>query len=122
MTDKLLLDTNAVIYALQGALHINELLERRNLHLSFITEIELYSWPVLKPDDQRLIRNFISSCQILESSFPLKKRVIEIRKNYKLKMADAFIAATAIQYDIPLVSADVVFNKVTGINFIKINL
>ena len=71
---------------------------------------------------QRLIRNFISSCQILEYSFPLKKRVIEIRKNYKLKMADAFIAATAIQYDIPLVSAGVVFNKVTGINFIKINL
>lgn len=58
MTDKLLLDTNAVIYALQGALHINELLERRNLHLSFITEIELYSWPVLKPDDSAINKEF----------------------------------------------------------------
>lgn len=122
MTDSLLLDTNIIIYALQGAVPIDQLLEQRKVYLSFITEIELYSWPAISDSDIKLIRNFISQGQIIEYSSQLKNQVIEIRKKYKLKMSDAFIAATALVYDLPLVSADVIFNKVEKINFLKVNL
>lgn len=37
-------------------------------------------------------------------------------------MSDAFIAATAIQYDIPFVSADSIFDRVKELNLLKINL
>jgi len=46
--DSLLVDTNIVIYSLQGVSHVNKLLEQRKIYVSFITEIELYSWPDLK--------------------------------------------------------------------------
>jgi predicted nucleic acid-binding protein len=122
MTDNLLIDTNIVIYGLQGFKPVNQLLEQRKISLSFISEIELYSWPNLNEGDTHLIKDFIDTCQIIEYSSQLKKRVIEVRKKFKLKMADAFIAATALQYDLPLVSADAIFNKVNEINFIKVSL
>jgi predicted nucleic acid-binding protein len=122
MTDNLLIDTNIVIYGLQGFKPVNQLLEKRKISLSFISEIELYSWPNLNERDTHLIKNFIDTCQIIEYSSQLKERVIEVRKKFKLKMADAFIAATALQYDLPLVSADAIFSKVIEINFIKVSI
>ena len=122
MTDRLLLDTNAVIYALRGVPQLTNLLRDKKINISFITEIELHSWPQLKADDNRLIKGFVDSCQIIEYSFGLKQEVILLRKKYRLKMADAFIAATAIQFDFPFVSADSVFDKVNELNLLKINL
>jgi predicted nucleic acid-binding protein len=122
MTDNLLIDTNIIIYGLQGFKPVNQLLEQRKISLSFISEIELYSWPNLNERDTHLIKDFIDTCQIIEYSSQLKERVIEVRKKFKLKMADAFIAATALQYDLPLVSADAIFNKVYEINFIKVSI
>jgi len=37
-------------------------------------------------------------------------------------MSDAFIAATAIQHELPLVSAVAIFGKLTEINFLKVDL
>ena len=122
MTDNLLVDTNAVLYALRGVPHVAKLLEKQIINISFITEIELLSWPLLNEPDSSLIKKFIGPCRVMEYSSQLKYAVIEVRKKYKLKIADAFIAATAIQYEIPLVSADLVFEKVKEINFLKINL
>ncbi|HCW09230.1 MAG TPA: VapC toxin family PIN domain ribonuclease [Cytophagales bacterium] len=122
MTDNLLVDTNAVIYALRGVPYVTKLLDNQIINISFITEIELLSWPQLSEQEKGLIKKFIDSCRVIEYSSQLKDEVIEIRKKFKLKIADAFIAATAIQYDLPLVSADIAFDKIKGINFLKINL
>lgn len=121
MIGDLLVDTNIVIYSLQGITQINELLYGKKLYVSFITEIELYSWPSISEKDSKLIQRFIESCQIIEYSSQLKMEVIEVRKKYNLKMADAFISATSSQYDIPLVSADSIFSKISEINFIQVS-
>ena len=122
MNDSLLVDTNIVIYALQGIPHVNKLLEQRKIYVSFITEIELYSWPGLNDKDNQLIEDFLNSCRVVEYSSRLKQQVIEVRKKFKLKMSDAFIAASAIQNELPLVSADAIFSKLAEINFLKVNL
>ena len=46
---------------------------------------------------------------------------IKIRQQYKLKVPDAIIAATAIVYKIPLISSDCDFEKIKEINLILIN-
>ena len=68
-----------------------------------------------------MIQEFLDSSHILEYTIPIKKITIEIRKKYRLKLADALVAASAIEYDLTLVSADPIFSKVVELNFSKIN-
>ena len=120
MNNKLFIDTNIVIYALQGDKHIIDLIDEERLSISFITEIELLSWPRLSELDDRVVRNFISACRVIEYSSGLKEKVIEVRKKYNLKMSDAFIAASAILDDSPLISADLVFSKIKELQFFQV--
>ena len=94
MNGKILLDTNIIIYSLQGDEQITRLLDGEKLSISFITEIELLSLPQLNQQDIRLIQDFINSCKLIDYSSGLKDKVIEIRKKYGLKMSDAFVAAS----------------------------
>jgi len=53
---------------------------------------------------------------------PLDNRVkdtaIAIRKKYKLKLPDSIVAATAIAYDIPLITADKQFNAISELQLL----
>jgi predicted nucleic acid-binding protein len=55
-----------------------------------------------------------------EYSIRIKQATIGIKSKYGCKLADAFIAASAIEFDIPLVSADKGFSKIKELNFINI--
>lgn len=120
MRSRLLLDTNVVIYALQGRPHIMNLVEKEKIYLSFVSEIELLSWPKLGSQDQILISNFIRKSEVVEYSSRLKEIVIDFRKQYNLKLSDAFVAASAFQFETLLVSADSVFNRIREIEFFQV--
>jgi len=120
MNGNLILDTNIVIYALQGDHPIANLIEGEKLSISFITEIELLSWPRLNEKDTGLIREFISSSRVIEYSSALKELVIMVRRKYNLKMSDAFVAASAILNEAPLISADTIFSKVKELQFFQV--
>ena len=120
MNDRLLIDTNIVIYAFQGDKGIIDLIDGENISISFITEIELLSWPRLIEKAYLSLKKFIDSCRVIEYSSYLKEQVIEVRRKYNLKMLVAFIVASAIQDEVPLLSADGVFSIVKEIQFFKI--
>jgi len=122
MSSALLLDTNVVIFALQGSANINSLITNQRLFLSSVTEIELLSWPLAKSQYLRLVKDFVALSTLIEYFSSLKDQVIQFRRTYNLKLADAFIAATAAQLDVTLVSADIGFSKLQEFNFIKVNL
>jgi predicted nucleic acid-binding protein len=42
----------------------------------------------------------------------VKERYVEIKKKYKLKLPDAIIAASAIAFDMPLITSDKQFKTV----------
>jgi len=48
----------------------------------------------------------------------IKDIVVKIRREKKLKLPDAIIAAIAIYFDIPLVTSDKSFIGIDGINLI----
>ena len=121
MNDRLLVDTNVVIYALQGLQHVRKLVDQKSVFVSFVTEVELLSHIKSTSQDLKIIGEFLERSHIIEYSIPIKEIAIEVRRKHKLKLADAFMAATAIEYSLPLVSADPVFGKVAELNFFKIN-
>ena len=120
MKANLLLDTNVVIYALEGKRHVVDLILDETIHLSFITEIELLSWSNVSHDDEKLISKFIHGCNVIEYSPILKEAVVKFRKKYNLRLPDAMIAATSFYYELPLISGDSIFTKIAEIDFFLI--
>lgn len=89
----ILLDTNIVLYYLGGRL--TNPLPSGNYFISVITEIELLSYPSLSADEELQIRNFLAKITVVGLDGNIKELAIAFRKNYRLRLADAIIAATA---------------------------
>jgi hypothetical protein len=89
----IVLDTNAVLYFMAGRLI--EPLPQANLCISVITEIELLSYPMLKSEDEKQIRQLFNNITIIDLNNSIKESAIHFRRNYRLKLPDALIIATA---------------------------
>lgn len=110
--DKLFLDTNIVLYLLDGDQTLAELLNGKQLYISVITELELLGYDGLNQDEESIIVDFISQCRTININSRIKQETIRIRKNYKNKLPDSIIIATALYLDIPLITADSDFKKI----------
>lgn len=104
--NKLVVDTNTIIYHLKGDLTVESLLTGKKIIVSFITEIELKSYPDLSSEQRNIIQHFLSLTEIVHSSALIAAEAIKIRIEKKLKTPDAIIVATAIALNLPLLSAD----------------
>ncbi|MBF0487781.1 MAG: type II toxin-antitoxin system VapC family toxin [Nitrospirae bacterium] len=100
-----MLDTNAVIYLIGGSLATNTLPDGE-YGLSVITEIELLSFPSLTIDEEKTIRILIDSVQRLPLSDAVRDATIGLRRRVGLKLPDAVIAATALQWGAVLLTND----------------
>jgi len=110
--NNVLLDTNIVLYLLNGEETLIPLLEEKNLFLSFITQLELLSARYLKPDDILQIKQFISECTVIDITPGIKEFAISIRQKYTIKLPDCIILATSLWLNMPLISADHDFSKI----------
>ena len=109
--NSILLDTNIVLYLLNGDKTLIPLLENKQLFVSFITEIELLSYKGIKAKDQTILKEFLSECLIIDINQLIKENTVEIRKKYSLKLPDCIIIATSLYLNIPIISADKEFSK-----------
>lgn len=89
----IVLDTNIVIYLLEGRLA--ELPEADELHVSVISEIELLSYNNLDSAGESAIRAFLGSTQVVDLTEKVKETAILLRRRHRLTIPDALIAATA---------------------------
>ena len=118
-------DTNIVIYYLQQQFplsaekFIDELLFKETPAISVISEIELLCWKTATEKDLRVLRSFIHDAFVIELEQPIKEKTAEIRKMYKIKLPDAIIAATALVYNLTLITRNVNdFKKIEGLRII----
>jgi predicted nucleic acid-binding protein len=116
--DQLLLDTNAILYLLNGDTAILESIRDKQIIVSVITEIELLSSKELKDKEEKQINTFLKQCLIVDITHQVKKYTIQLRKKYAFKLPDSIIAATALSFDIPLVTADRMFKKMSELQLI----
>ncbi|MBE9235239.1 type II toxin-antitoxin system VapC family toxin [Anabaena aphanizomenioides LEGE 00250] len=108
--DSYLLDTNAVVAVLQGNTQLLQILQNADwIGISVISQIEFLAFSGLSELDYQLFQEFIQRVEVVGLSAKdtlLIDNIIKIRQQYRLKLPDAVITATAIQNTASLVTAD----------------
>lgn len=108
----ILVDTNILIYFLKGNEKIKSIFIEQIPIISFISELELLSFPGLNTTDTKLIRSFLSDIKVVDINKTIKEKAIQYRRDNNVKLPDAIIAATAFYENIPLLTADKDFEKI----------
>jgi len=116
-----LLDTNIVLLILNGDKTIAHFLNRSNIFISFITEIELLSFHGFSTQELLKVKNFLNQLHVIDLTAEIKQTAIELRRKHRLKIPDALISGTAISQNIPLVSADKDFKKIDALELVFYN-
>ncbi|MCB9282646.1 MAG: type II toxin-antitoxin system VapC family toxin [Lewinellaceae bacterium] len=118
----LVIDTNIVLYLFNGDRTVASLLDGRNVYISFITEIELLGFPGITNEQKAISKEFIEDSVVIDLNDAIKRMTIDLRVKYNLKIPDAIIAASALYLNLPLISADKVFEKISELQFVKYEL
>ena len=113
--NSIFLDTNILIYLLKGNIEIAQLLKGREFVVSFITELELLSFPTAE-EEGRKISELLSECFIVDINREIKTIVPKLRMNNKLKIPDAIVCASSIFLNLPFFTADKHLAKVEEAN------
>ncbi|OIR14290.1 tRNA(fMet)-specific endonuclease VapC [mine drainage metagenome] len=118
MGKKFLIDTNAVLYILNGDEILAELLNGEKLYISIISEMELLSYKNITAKEMQQIKSFLSAFVIVNIDDAIRDQTIETKKNSFLKLPDSIIAATAIVLDLPLITSDKQFKTVKELKLV----
>jgi predicted nucleic acid-binding protein len=116
--NKLFLDTNILLYLLQGDKTLVEALDKKQIYISFITQLELLSFPSLTKQETNVIHELLKECVIIDINSEIKNLTIIYRQKYKIKLPDSIIAATSLYLDLPLITADADFKRIQELNLV----
>jgi len=119
--NRFLLDTNILLYLIGKKIPVDALPEGE-FFVSFITELEVLSYPSITPQEEHQLKRFLHDIPVIDITAEIKGRTIELRKKYNLRLPDAIIAATAFQLGATLVTNDKGFSLVQEIQSISIPL
>jgi predicted nucleic acid-binding protein len=115
--DYFLADTNFLINISEDNHIVYPFLDN-NICVSYITEIELLGVFSINKEQKHNAQNLINECFILDMNSKIKQKVIKLKQQYKLKIPDAIIAATALVYQLPLITSDANFKKILELELI----
>jgi len=121
MEQKYLIDTNTAIDYLDNKLpdKANSLIDSIESFISVITRMELLAWPGATLQQTAILEDFTYSSLVYPLEEPVILKAIEIRRTYKTKLPDAIIAATAMVYNLRLISRNTKdFKNITGLSVI----
>ena len=109
MGARILLDTNCVIYYLNGVLpeSAREALNVRlaiEANISVISKIELLGYSPPSNVSLKPVQDFVDTSTVFPLDEVVVQKTIEIRRIKKIKLPDAVIAATALIYGLEIIS------------------
>lgn len=123
MGTQYLIDSNAIIDYLSGKLPSNGMTFMDGVvnavpKVSVITKIEVLGFNA-PPADYQLLTEFMDDSDILELTGPVADQTIELRKQFKIKLPDAIIAATGLVHGFELISRNTDdFKNISGLKVI----
>jgi predicted nucleic acid-binding protein len=108
---KFLLDTNILIGLLKDDEATKLLLQTAGCNLaaasvSQITRMELLGFAGLNEQDERIIQQLLGAVHVLLLDEAVEARTIALRRQFKMKLPDAIIAATALVHGLQLLTLD----------------
>ncbi|SKA03768.1 type II toxin-antitoxin system VapC family toxin [Selenihalanaerobacter shriftii] len=107
-----LIDTNILIYHFNGNIPdesvttINKIF-KKNFNISVITQMEFLGFRKHTKESFKKAKQFLEYCNVVDLDDEIVNLVIDIRRNYNIKLPDAIIAATAIFNDYNLVTRNI---------------
>jgi predicted nucleic acid-binding protein len=119
---KYLIDSNAIIDFFNKSLPESgrNLLAKSIPVISIVTFIEIFSNKSITFREQTQLQEFTDTAIIYEIDRNIAFKTIELRLNYKIKLPDALIAATAIHYGLTLITRNVSdFSNIVGLKVIN---
>ncbi|NER97331.1 MAG: type II toxin-antitoxin system VapC family toxin [Symploca sp. SIO1B1] len=78
--------------------------------------MELLSYPSMSESEELIVRDFLDKIIVVDLDNKIKELAIAFRKNYKLKLPDAIVAATAKSLNANLLTNDLKLTRITEIN------
>ncbi|PYL83381.1 MAG: PIN domain nuclease [Verrucomicrobia bacterium] len=115
-----LLDTNVALYLLGGRMAAP--LPAGSYGISVISEMELLSWPSLTRQEEKTVHDFLGQLVICELTPSIRARAVQLRREEHLKLPDAVVCATAMEFDVALWTNDLALAKVPGLTCHSVNL
>ena len=115
-----LLDTNVALYLLGGRLA--EPLPTGPYGVSVITEMELLAWQSLTPEEEQKVREFLGQLLICELTVSIRARAVQLRREQRLRLPDAIVCATALEFDVDLWTNDNDLATVPGLRCRNVKL
>ena len=110
-------DTNFLINITQDNPLVHPFLDVA-IFISYISEIELLEVFSISKELRINKQNLIGRCTLIEMNLDIKKITINLKQKYKLKLADAIIAATAIHLRLPFITSDADFKSIKELELI----
>lgn len=107
--NKVVLDSNAIIYASKGLIDAEKLLSLNDTYFaSIITFIEVYAYNSIHPTEKKIIDEILQNLEIIELNREIADQAIIYRKNKtrKTKLPDAVILASAKYINADLITDD----------------
>ena len=114
--DKILVDTNVFIFLFEGRESAAKALKGKEIHYSIITEIELIGNLRVNNEQSKLITDVLSFHHKFGFSEEIGQETIRIKRQKKMKVPDAIIAATAMVNRLPLLTSDKAFADIPGLS------
>lgn len=74
----------------------------------------------ISKNQKNVMHSILDECLIIEIDKEIKLKAIQLKQNYKIKLPDALIAATAITKKLPLITADADFKVIKELDLIFI--
>jgi predicted nucleic acid-binding protein len=103
------MDTNIVIYYLDNQIPSNHLEQVRHIfrtsfQISTITKIEILGWNRLTEAEKERLEGFLSAAQVFYIGEAIEQKAIELKQAKRIATPDAVIAATALVYNLTIVT------------------
>ena len=121
MGKRYLIDTNIIIDFSENKLPLNakllvaEIIDKEP-NISIINKIELLGFSLVTSE----IIEFTDAANIINLTEDIANQTIRLRKKRKIKLPDAIIAATALVYNLTLISRNTKdFDGIDGLEFIN---
>jgi predicted nucleic acid-binding protein len=106
-----LIDTNILVYHTKGSQlsvnFISNLIVQNSFNISILSKIEFLGWDKHTSDGFEKCKKLIESANIYNVDGDIANKAIELKREKKIKLADAVIAATALVNSLKLATRNV---------------
>ncbi len=120
------IDTNILIYHANGDPRVSAFLlsaceKDAPLILPTIAVVEFFSFPAITAQVKEIFEVLLPYFRVTALDYPLSLAAAELRKNFRLKLGDSIIAATALVTNSTLITRNVRdFKRITGLEIIAL--